>query len=184
MTYVAPTFSRLVARSISSHSRLCCLNHTIVYHTIVSRVEAIYRRRDLYRAKCDCLCIYMICSSPAAVRLPVSDAVAFMPRWYGRFRKTFKFNGPITHRGGSKAGRYVILTFLSTLGLQNGLISRYQSPNKSTLTKKHQLIKNSTGTDKILNNIWQQCNPRLNHILSKLQKVQRQRIWLQLHKKR
>jgi hypothetical protein len=81
-----------------------------------------------------------------------------------------------------KAHRYVIFNLLEYIGASEWFDKQVSIAQESTLTKKHQLIKNSTAAGKVLDNIWQRCSPRLNHVSSKIQRAQRQRIWLQLHR--
>ncbi|KAL2847248.1 hypothetical protein BJY01DRAFT_212767 [Aspergillus pseudoustus] len=83
-----------------------------------------------------------------------------------------------------KAHRYVIFNLLDYIGAWEWFDKQVSIAQKSTLTKKRQPIKNSTAAGKVLDSIWQRCNPHLNHVSSKLQKAQRQRIWLQLHRGR
>ncbi|PIG69510.1 hypothetical protein AARAC_011498 [Aspergillus arachidicola] len=83
-----------------------------------------------------------------------------------------------------KAHRYVIFNLLEYIGASEWFDKQVSIAQESFLTKKHQPIKRSTAAGKVLDNIWERCNPRLNNVSSKLQKAQRQRIWLQLHRGR
>lgn len=83
-----------------------------------------------------------------------------------------------------KAHRYVIFNLLEYIGASEWFDKQVSIAQESTLTKKHQPIKNSTAAGKVMDNIWERCNPRLNNVSSRLQKSQRQRIWLQLHRGR
>ncbi|KAL2836332.1 hypothetical protein BJX68DRAFT_37115 [Aspergillus pseudodeflectus] len=83
-----------------------------------------------------------------------------------------------------KAHRYVIFNLLEYIGASDWFDKQVSIAQESFLTKKRQPIKTSTAAGKVLDNIWERCSPRLNNVSSKLQKAQRQRIWLQLHRGR
>ncbi|GMG35157.1 unnamed protein product [Aspergillus oryzae] len=66
-----------------------------------------------------------------------------------------------------KAHRYVIFNLLEYIGASEWFDKQVSIAQESFLTKKHQPIKKSTAAGRVLDNIWERCNPRLNDVSSK-----------------